>query len=525
MDPFARWSGVNDQSDGPGQQQGLSMERLEVSTKKALTGLEITSKDILICLGIIFGCFLSAKVVYRLFFSPLRHVPGPFIANVTSQWSIITSMSGNRARIVDRLHRKYGPVVRLGPSELSFSTPEAIDTIHNMNTVFNKAAIYDYLGEKSLFSIRDVPTHRKRRRLLNHAFSQHYLFDMEPEFRRSVKKITDFIEQSGGEPIDVKHWFKMYTLDNAGKAFLGASFGALDSEETPQIAKDYDVLFHIWAGEAIFPITMWVLKHIPHPKLKHLFGAHKRIYQYGADKLKEYVQKYGRVSNRKDLLTKMIGTKENDPDALPDKDIEAEIGGLCFAATDTASTTLIYLFWELGRNPDIAARIREELFDAPLVDGAVPYTSTIASRWLEATLLETLRKYPAGPSGLPRDTPRGGCVIDGVYVPEGTVVSTNTWTVHHDPEHFPDPYKFDPARWLGEVTPGMKARLVPFSKGQFNCIGQPMALFEMKILIATLVKKYHITTPDFMTPKVVDFEDYILAVPKCKKCLIRFTPI
>lgn len=290
------------------------------------------------------------------------------------------------------------------------------------------------MGERSLFSMRDIAAHKERRRLLNHIFSQQYLFDMEPGFRASLKKVMTFIDDSGDKPVDVKHWFKMYALDNAGKAFVGASFNGLDSEETPQIAKDYDVLFTIWAGEACFPVTLWIMKHLPSARLKHLFGAHDRIYQvgfptdnslfnanfpkHGKDRLKEYVEKYGRVSKRKDLLTKMIGKEKNDPNALSDKEIEAEHGGLSFAATDTAAITLVYLFWELGRHPDVVENIRQELADAPLVDGAVPYTSAATSRWLEAALMESLRIHPVGPAGFLRDAPRGGHVVDGIYVPK-----------------------------------------------------------------------------------------------------------
>lgn len=66
---------------------------------------------------------------------------------------------------------------------------------------------------------------------------------------------------------------------------------------------------------------------------------------------------------------------------------------------------------------------------------------------------------------------------------------------------------------------------MPFLKGEFKCIGQNMALFEIKILTATLIKKYHIVTPDCMTPDVIDFTDHFIAVPKCEKCMIQFTPI
>lgn len=49
-------------------------------------------------------------------------------------------LSGNRARTVDGLHRKYGPVVRLGPNELSFTSPAAVDTIHNQMSIWAREA-------------------------------------------------------------------------------------------------------------------------------------------------------------------------------------------------------------------------------------------------------------------------------------------------------------------------------------------------------------------------------------------------
>lgn len=145
-------------------------------------------------------------------------------------------------------------------------------------------------------------------------------------------------------------------------------------------------------------------------------------YQYGIDRFNEYIQKYGRVSQRRDLLTKMIGSKENDPDALADSDIAVEISNLCFAATDTTGTSLVYLFWELARNPDLAERLRSLLTDLPLVDGAIQHQSVSNLPFLDALIMEGLRAYPPIPAGLPREAPVGGCNIDGIYVPQGVSI-------------------------------------------------------------------------------------------------------
>lgn len=95
-----------------------------------------------------------------------------------------------------------------------------------------------------------------------------------------------------------------------------------------------------------------------------------------------------------------------------------EISNLCFAATDTTAITLIYLFWELGRNPVLAEQLRAELADIQLIEGVVHHQSVSTLPYLNAVLTETLRLYPATPSGLQRETPAGGWCLDGIYVPQ-----------------------------------------------------------------------------------------------------------
>ncbi|PGH00530.1 hypothetical protein GX51_05745 [Blastomyces parvus] len=476
-----------------------------------------------LCLWLIVTTFEAVK---RLFFSPFRKVPGPLLAKITGAWLLCVDLAGRRTLKVHELHAKYGPVVQLGPNELSFSTAESIDAIYGTGTRFRKAPMYMTMGQPGVLHLADPAAHRERRRLLNHAFAKQHIDEMEPVFQNSIRKVVARVERAAGKALDVKHWFKMYTLDNAGEAFLGASFGGLDSDEMPRYVKDFDLFLITWAVKSTFPILAWLVQRIPHPKVKFAFAAEDRIYQYGIDRFNEYIQKYGRVSKRRDLLTKMIGRKENDPDALADSDIAVEISNLGFAATDTTGTALMYLFWELARNPDMTERLRSELADFPLVDGVIQHQSVSNLPYLDALISEGLRLYPPIPAGLLRESPIDGCTINGIYVPQGTVASTSTWTTQRNPEYFPNPDKFDPSRWLGDnVSEGMKKFWMPFSKGPRNCMGRTMGLFEMRILIATLVRKFNVSIDDAMAADAMDVTDHFLLIPKGGECLLRFTPV
>lgn len=77
---------------------------------------------------------------------------------------------------------------------------------------------------------------------------------------------------------------------------------------------------------------------------------------------------------------------------------------------------------------------------------------------------ESLRMFPAAPSGLPRVVPAGGAQLSGHYLPAGCVVSAQAWSMHRHPDIFPDPHRFDPARWESP-TKDMRDAFLAFGGG------------------------------------------------------------
>ena len=156
--------------------------------------------------------------------------------------------------------------------------------------------------------------------------------------------------------------------------------------------------------------------------------------QYGDSAFQRYVNQYGRDSGRKDLLTKILSAKtENNEVQLSDRETSVEIGNLVFAGTgkvsgflpicqcstdievDTTSTTLTFLFWELSKNQDWQARLREEL--RTNLEGSATFQQVKDLPVLEAVINEALRLHPAAPASLPRETPAGGAELNGYSIP------------------------------------------------------------------------------------------------------------
>lgn len=165
-------------------------------------------------------------------------------------------------------------------------------------------------------------------------------------------------------------------------------------------------------------------------------------------------------------LMSRLEEKTGDLDHI---DMAAECLDHMVAGIDTTGDTLCFLMWELSqpRSLHLQRRLTEELQKSP--DAAIDQFP-----FMDAVLNEALRCYPAIPMSLPRLVPQGGRAIDGMYVPENTIVSCQPHSVHRMNTHvYPNPDKFNPDRWLEAEGDADRRRLLfSFSNGGRGCVGK-----------------------------------------------------
>lgn len=166
------------------------------------------------------------------------------------------------------------------------------------------------------------------------------------------------------------------------------------------------------------------------------------------------------------LISRLGEKASTDLDAT---DAAAECLDHMVAGIDTTGDGLCFLMWELSqpRNLEIQRRLQRELRqnrDVPI--DQLPY--------LDGVVSEGLRLFPPIPMSLPRLVPEGGRIIDDVFLPEGTVVSCQAYSVHRvNTNVFPEPQKFNPERWLEEDGDTERRRLMfAFSNGGRGCVGK-----------------------------------------------------
>lgn len=154
---------------------------------------------------------------------------------------------------------------------------------------------------------------------------------------------------------------------------------------------------------------------------------------------------------------------------------------LLIAGYDTTSTTLAYIFWVLGKHPEVQERLRDDLM-----------ARGIDSQYLEQVINETMRLYPTVITFTERLATET-IVLDSLTVPKGTRVSFNAWLMHRDPELWPEPEKFDPERF----RPGAvihPCAYAPFGLGERKCIGYYLAKLEMKMITCDVILRYRLKT-------------------------------
>jgi cytochrome P450 len=160
--------------------------------------------------------------------------------------------------------------------------------------------------------------------------------------------------------------------------------------------------------------------------------------------------------------------------SLQPMQVAAECKDHMAAGIDTTGDGLCFLMWELSQPQHLPfqRRLQQELLanSAPDDDSRVldslPY--------MDAVVKEALRISPPIPMSLPRYVPPGGRTIDDYFVPEGTIVSCQPYSVHRlNTDVFPEPDRFNPDRWLESDGVNERNRLFfAFATGGRGCTGK-----------------------------------------------------
>jgi cytochrome P450 len=184
------------------------------------------------------------------------------------------------------------------------------------------------------------------------------------------------------------------------------------------------------------------------------------------------------------------------------------------AGYETTATALMYITYELALNPDIQDRLFEEVNGAVDAKGEISYEVLAKLPYLDALLSETLRLHsPTISLGrmASTDYKLGNT---GLTVEKGTIIQIPHLSMHLSEEYYPEPYKFDPDRFMPENRHKLVPyTYLPFGAGPRNCIGMRFALMEAKLGLAHIARRYRFF-PTSQTDVPLILKKSILNTPK-----------
>ncbi|KAL4764516.1 cytochrome P450 [Aspergillus foveolatus] len=355
-------------------------------------------------------------------------------------------------------------------------------------------------GGPSLMSMHGE-TWKRWRALFNPGFNPNYLIGLAPLIADEVAVFCEQLRQKArtGAVFQLEPLTLRLTVDTICSV-------TLDSQLHHQ-TKDHPLASALqrqieWAS---FGTTFNPFKRYPTVRPLVLWYNNRLMNRFIDQEVdRAYQEQSGRQSRSVISLALREYMKEQDG-SLEDfkRRVAPQLRVFLFAGRDTTSSTLLYTFYLLSQHPEALAKVRSEhnqVFgphhqqvhekihqDAHLLN-QLPYTT--------AVLKETLRLFP--PSASMREGRPGVEITDDngqVYPTAGCNVWTLTVALHHNGAHWTEAESFNPERWL--VGPGhplypSKGAWRAFEFGPRSCIGQTLAMLELRVALAMTLREFDI---------------------------------
>ncbi|OAL01859.1 cytochrome P450 [Phaeosphaeriaceae sp. SRC1lsM3a] len=437
--------------------------------------------------------YYITSVIYNVTLHPLASLSGPLSCAISRIPYWYASSQGEDIFWMARLHDKYGPVVRFGPTDISYASAEGWQDVNGAK-VQEKAV--EFFPKPVNEGVHPVLTathddHTRVRRLFSPAFSARSLKAQEPLFKKYADllmfKISE-VGEDGRKPVDIGALLNFTTFDVMAELTFGHNLNMLaKTEYSPWVSS-------IVGSLKMLPVVAFVNYY---PLLRNtLFGRFQPKWieeqrKKHCEFAEELVNKRIEVGSEKPDVWNLVMKDEGKGLTLEEMHSNAEL--FMLAGSETTATLLSGAIYYLLKNPRTFEKLVNEVRSE--LDGYDSLTGEklTSLKYLSACLKEALRIYPPVPIGSPRMVQAGGQIILGKWIPPDTRVSVHQWSTYRSRFNFTEPDRYIPERWLGEdpkfAGDSFNAHQ-PFAYGYRNCIGQSMANYEMRLIMATLLLKF-----------------------------------
>ncbi|KAJ7255067.1 cytochrome P450 [Mycena haematopus] len=456
-------------------------------------------------LGGVFRSFLSSCSLYYA---------GLLTSIISKLWLTFVESRGQLHLYVKELHDNYGPVVRIGPNELSITEVSLLPSILGANGMPKgplwdgrqiaraKGAASKEAAGGTLIASRDSKHHAEARKAWNKAFIPAAVKGYEPMLIRRVAQLVDALGSQKDTNVDLSQWFSFFSFDLMGDIAFGGGFELMRGG-------DKDGLWHIMERGLHLPaLTQQIPWCIYFSRISQLLAKREMLWGSSPSiKLRDGFKRteYKRAAAEPYPFPLMVSNS-----------LLAIVAG-----SDTSSTVMANTFFFLLSHPESYKRLQSELDESfPRGDKEPTDAAVLASLpYLNAVIKESMRLLPPVATSLQRAPTVGtGSKVLGesFVIPEGTSIVVPPYTIHRDPRYFsPSPEKYIPERWLAEDETNKfmvnETHSYPSPWASELC-REELAMLEIRMVVAYMMQAFEMQFGDGYDKQrwEADLKDYLV---------------
>ncbi len=400
------------------------------------------------------------------------------------KYQLITDPLG----MLEKCAKTYGdifilPISPNGIPQTIVSNPKAIEKIFKANyeqlDSGTQAGIQPFLiGERSMLAISGE-RHKRERKLLMPAFHGERMKSYGELIRDISLQVSD--RWTIARPFSMRESMQEITFTVILKAVFGLKDGLRYQKLTQLLNQRLEGSQSILRAMLLFipllrknwgPLSPWGRLMQIEQQIDELIYA-------------EIAERRSQLdSDRTDILSLMMAAKDENGEPMSDLELRDELMTLLIAGHETTATSLAWAFYWIHHVPEVKEKLLEEL---DTLGEGFDFDRVIKLPYLNAVCLETLRIYPVAMFALARLV-KSTLEIGEYRFEPGTILAPCIYLTHHREDLYPAPKQFKPERFLERQFSAYE--YLPFGGGNRRCLGYAFALFEMKIVLATVLSGY-----------------------------------
>ncbi|KAM7216245.1 cytochrome P450 [Rhypophila decipiens] len=461
---------------------------------------------------------------------PLRKFQGPFLASFSYLWLFHANYKGDRWRRVHELQQKLtessasgkGSLLRIGPNLLITDHPDILRRMSTVRSTYTRGGWYDAVrlhpDNPSMFGSRDTAWHDDVKARTAAGYSGREIPNLEQDVNDIITQLKTYIREkyvsknkkgTQGKLLDFTNTSGYFALDVISKIAFGNEFGFLAAGAD---VNGYLAALDIFAPAlSLFADIPWMRAILANRWVFETFGPKAtdekgpgRIMGLAKRAVDERFEAKGGFRDLEDMLGSFLRH------GITRYQCEAEGVLQITAGSDTTSNVIRATMLYLATTPTAYRRLQQEVDEAvksgkassPIITSA----EAKALPYLQAVLLEGLRIHPPTLILASKQVPPEGDTIEGKFIPGGTEIAQNSWTMLRNKQIFgQDADLFRPERWLEESDAETKAEMertagLMFGHGRWMCAGKSIAMMELGKLFFELFREFDFQVADPTRP-------------------------